>query len=151
MGILETVIAGLIVAAISGGTGYGIKAIRAKKKIRGAPRKYVERIGEMIDRAYEEGPGNVVVHAKAIVATRDSLRGSLQQASSKLNSQIDALAESVGLPFQRSESWEVSQEKGEVNSEKAWEMIQVLKKYWPAKGMEIEYEIKKILAELDLD
>lgn len=43
MGILEAVIAGLMVAAISGAAGYGFKAIRAKKKIQGAPRKYVDR------------------------------------------------------------------------------------------------------------
>ena len=146
MGILESVLAGLIVAAISWGAGYGFKQLR----VRGAPKRYVERLGEMIEKAYKEGPEHCEIHARAIVATRNTLRSSLQRTSEKLNSEIDRLAEQLRQPFQQSKIVEKIPRPSEPKQKEVWQTIQMLKEYWPAKSIEIEYEIKKIIVELDL-
>lgn len=149
MGLLESVLGGLIVAFISGGAGYIFKQIQYRRKVRGAPRRYVHRLGEMIDKAYTEGPDNAVVHGRAIVATRDTLRDSLETAADKLNSQIDELAENVGMLVRRGESYQRSSNSSPSN-EAAWKTIRVLKEYWPTKSVQIEYAIKKLLVELDV-
>jgi hypothetical protein len=148
--IITTVIGGLIVAGISGSFGYYFKTSLVKRKINSAPERYVERLNQMINKAYIEGPEKCIIHGKAIVATRDTLRNSLQSAASTMNSQLDRLASQLNIPYTYSESYKMNNAE-KVYKEEVWETIQVLYEYWPAKKIEIEYEIRKIIAELDLN
>lgn len=103
MGIFESVVAGLIVAAVSGGAGYLLRGRRYKKAIIEAPRKYVEHLGALIEKAMREGRDNSIVNARAIVAARDTLRGSLVIIADKLNSEIDTLASESRVKISPSE------------------------------------------------
>lgn len=150
MGFIETLIAGLLVALISGTTGYLIKQSQARRNINGAPRKYINRLGEMIERAVRDGKENCIIHGKAIIATRNTLKDSLSSASDKLNSELDVLAKRLGMDYKTKVVESHSGNQRKVNCEEVWESIQVLNEYWPIKKVEIEYEIKKIITELDL-
>ena len=77
MGFLETIIAGLIVAGVSGVGGWTISKISTRKKIEALPRKWVDQIAALINESLSEGKEQCIINAKAIVASRDAMRKSL--------------------------------------------------------------------------
>lgn len=147
MGIVEMVIAGLIVAAISGTSGWGISRVVTKRKIKALPKKWVDRIAVLIDEGISEGRERCVINAKAIVASRDAMRKSLVTLTDALNSEIDRLALLLGFAVENAERYPQSEREG-IDVEAVWERLEVLKKYWGMKGPEIEDGIRKVLIEL---
>lgn len=126
-----------------------------RKKVRKAPKVYVERIGNLIEHAYREGPSRCVINARAIVATRNTLRNSLQNLSGLMNSEIDNLADMVGSSYDiiassRIGTGEEGIENFSPNRDLVWESIEVLYRYWPAKSEQIEFEMRKVLVDMGL-
>ena len=150
MGIIETIIAGLIVAGISGGAGWGLKKLQTRKKIKALPKKGVERIEGLIRKAIIEGKDKCIINAKAIVASRDAMRKSLITLSNALNSELDKLAIAIGETVEMAERYERISDH-ETNVEQVWEQLQVLERYWEMKGDEIEDGIRKVITELGLE
>ncbi|MEW8330241.1 MAG: hypothetical protein AB2692_04830 [Candidatus Thiodiazotropha sp.] len=150
MGIIETIIAGLIVAGVSGGAGWGLKKLQTRKKIKALPKKWVERIDGLIKKAIIEGQDKCIINAKAIVASRDAMRKSLITLTNTLNSEVDKLALTIGESVEKPERFTRDSEY-EANVEKVWEQLQVLERYWEIKGDEIEDGIRKVITELGLD
>jgi hypothetical protein len=150
--VVNNVVAPLLVAAITGPAAWILGRWKAQAHTRSAPIRYVERLDELITRGEREGPGNAVVNARAIVAARDGLRSSLVSLSGQLNSEIDRLAGEIvrgGVPYvvTRVENHIRSDEP---NPEEVFNTIRVLARTWPAKREQIQVEVRKLLAELDL-
>ncbi|MEJ2743479.1 MAG: hypothetical protein P8176_13625 [Gammaproteobacteria bacterium] len=150
MGFIETIIAGVIIAAISGTGGYVINKSITKKKVEALPHKWVNRISALIDEALNEGSEKAIINAKAIVASRDSMRTSLTTLSDSLNSEIDTLAEILGNEVEKSKRWKRGEES-KVNVERVWQQLQVLQKYWGMKSDQIENAIRKVMVEIGVD
>jgi hypothetical protein len=150
MGFIETIIAGLLIAGVSGGVGWGLNKFQTRKKIKALPKKWVDRIEGLIKRSVMEGPNNCVINAKAIVASRDAMRKSLITLTNTLNSEIDKLAQTVGEDVEMTERYKREADH-ETNAEQVWEQLQVLVRYWEMKGDEIEDGIRKVITELGLD
>ncbi|NNV57204.1 hypothetical protein [Limnovirga soli] len=148
MGIFAPLLVGLITFFVT--TIWNRK--KAKKKIDDAPRKYVEELDKLITRGVNEGQENAVLNARAIVAARDSLRSSLSSISSQLNSQIDVLASDIGIEYIQNLN-KVSSAPFDSKSEnqKAYETILVLSRVWPSRKVQIEIEVRRILAEMGLE
>lgn len=120
-----------------------------RKKVEAAPRKYVAELDALIQRAIKEGDDFAIVNARAIVATRNSLRASLVAISSQLNSEIDRLSQEIGQPVPQHQTVNATGPQAPSASE-VFRTIQVLSRIWPAKRVQIEVEIRKLLAELGL-
>ncbi|WP_444921341.1 hypothetical protein ACJJID_02460 [Microbulbifer sp. CnH-101-G] len=150
MGFLETIIAGLIVAGVSGAVGWAGSKIVFRRKIEALPKKWVDQIAALIQEALSEGSDRCIINAKAIVASRDAMRKSLITLNDSLNSEVDKLAELLGNKIERAERWEQGQEN-KINVDEVWQQIQVLDKYWRMKSDEIESGIRKVLSELGVD
>ena|ERR1700693_283685 len=149
---LQKVAAHLVVAILVGATTYAWTILHEKRRIEEAPTVYVQEIDKLINTAAEEGEDNAITNAKAIVAARNSLAGSLSAIGSQLDSQIDVLATQIGLsalvvvtPRSRQADTKIVPDKHEV-----YMQISVLKKIWPAKRRQIEVELRKLFAELGL-
>jgi hypothetical protein len=139
---------------------------RSRKKIAAAPHVYVSVLDKLIQTAMAEGKEMAVLNARAIVATRNSLRDSMVIIGRSLNSGIDRLANDIGeskglweqpiepnLDHPRVNGAQSNPPHLESESEMqaaAWETIQVLHRVWPSKKLQIEVEIRKVLAELGL-
>lgn len=120
-----------------------------QRRIDAAPRQYVRELDRLIRVAVEEGPQKAVLNAGAIVEARNSLRSSLVSISTQLNSQIDELALNIG------QSIRILQDTarhpfGKVNPREVFQTIEVLSRVWPARMLEMEVAIRKILVELGL-
>ena len=150
MGFIETIIAGLIISGISGAAGFGIKKVLTKRKIKALPKKWVERIGKLIEQSITDGPDRCVINARAIVASRDAMRKSLITLTGTLNSELDKLAHAIGEKVEGTEKYEQGSDPY-INEERVWEQLQVLVLYWEMKGDEIEDAIRKVITELGLD
>ena len=156
-------VAGIVWAAVTA---------RFRKKIAAAPRQYVDELDKLIGRAIAEGETNAVINARAIVSARNSLRDSMAVIASRLNSEIDRLADDIGeshglwtlaaqvsvaqgmqSPATTTESSAAQPASASGDEEirsAAWQTIQVLSRIWPAKKVQIEVELRKVLAELGL-
>ncbi|HEX3151259.1 MAG TPA: hypothetical protein VHR66_24490 [Gemmataceae bacterium] len=143
IGAIATVAAAVI------GLRSGKKAGRQElaREIDDAPRKYVDHLDRLIQRAINEGAANAALNARAIVSTRNDLRESLMKISDRLNSDIDRLAEEIGesTGTQRTNGGRTQAASGAV-----FDTIQVLSRKWPAKKDQVEVELRKVLAELGL-
>ena len=89
------VVAGLVTAVIVGGVGYKIGGLRYKKAIRDAPNVYAERLGQLIQKAYEEGVAGAVVNSQAIVSIRNEMRS--------MRGAVVAMAKMGGIRFLQGE------------------------------------------------
>ena len=151
MDIINNIIAPIIVGLLTASAGWLWSLRKLRGKIDAAPRKYVQELDDLINKAIEEGEENALINARAIVSTRNSLRSSLVSISQHLNSEIDRLAKDIGqnipIPLEPSIP---NPDATSVDAKKAFDTIKVLSKIWPAKKVQIEYEIKKLLAELNL-
>jgi hypothetical protein len=159
--LFAPILAGLIVAGVTGALTWTWAQLKARRRMKeklrsileAAPRQYVEELDKLIQRGIAEGPEKAVVNARAIVGARNSLRSSLVSISKQLNSQIDRLAleigEDVELPVPPSTPR--ANEKARDDPGAAFQTIEVLSRTWPSKKVEIENEIRKILTELRLD
>ena len=148
------ILAPLIVAIITGIGTWVWKDEILRKKLNAAPRKYVEELEKLILRGYDEGLGKAIINARSIVSTRNDLRSSLISISARLNSEIDQLALDIGHRLIKPDEPSVpstNPNNSDIDAEKAFETIQVLYRNWPAKKVQIEVEIKKLLTELGLD
>jgi hypothetical protein len=105
-----------------------------------APKKYAERLSDLIDKANSAPNPEVLAHARAIVSARNDLRETLTSLSSLLNSEIDRLSTEV----------EDASDSG-TNVEPLRSTVQVLKLKWPAKRDQVEVELRKLIAELGLE
>jgi len=156
MDIFNNVIAPIIVATILGifGLAWGwiLGHRQSRRRIEAAPRKYVQELDKLIQRADKEGADNAIVNARAIVAVRDSLRGSLVAISKQLNSEIDNLASELGGTRGPLAELGRSLERSDApDPKRVYQTIQVLVRIWPSKSEQIEVEIRKLLAELGLE
>jgi hypothetical protein len=152
MDLIKLILAPLLVAGLTGVTTWVWKDKILRRKLDAAPRKYVEELEKLIAQAYKEGIEKAVVNARSIVSTRNDLRSSLISISSRLNSEIDQLAIDIGHTIIKPAEPSIrTTEANENNPKRAYETIEVLYRNWPAKKVQIEVEIKKLLAELGLD
>ncbi len=151
MDIVNNIIAPLIVAIISAGFGWLWGIRRTMKKVEAAPKRYIQELDNLIIQGVKAGEANAILNARAIVSTRNSLRVSLVSLSKHLNSEIDRLAKDIGetieTPLEPSKTEIISVD---LDAKRAYETIQVLAKIWPAKKVQIEYEISKLLTELGI-
>jgi hypothetical protein len=149
----------LIGAALLGILGYLFGKDRQRKrvmaKIDAAPTVYVEELDRLIQQGASEGPENAIINARAIVAARNSLRSSMLSISSNLNSEIDTLAGDIGIDT--GPVWRPVTQDGTRGAttdthtgERAYDTIMVLRKIWPARKKQIEIELRKLFAELDI-
>jgi hypothetical protein len=150
--LFAPILAGLIVAGLTGALTWTWAQLKARRRMKeklrsileAAPRQYVEELDKLIQRGIAEGPEKAV---------GNSLRSSLVSISKQLNSQIDRLAleigEDVELPVPPSTPR--ANEKARDDPGAAFQTIEVLSRTWPSKKVEIENEIRKILTELRLD
>jgi hypothetical protein len=162
MDIANNIVAPIIVATVTGVATWAYTRISAqrdaavdaqrqlKRKIDAAPRTYINHLDALITRAYREGVGNAIVNARAIVAARNSMRGSLSNIRKNLNTEIDRLASEVGMPFEETEHALRTATSDTPDAATVFQTIDVLSRMWPAKRAEIEVEIRKILAEFGL-
>ena len=131
IGALATVAAAVI--GLQSGKKQGRE--EKEKEIDDAPRLYVEHLDKLIGVAVREGTKAAVLNARAIISTRNDLRGSTMKISEVLNSDINRLDR------------EVEEEAGQGA---VYETIQVLGRKWPAKKDQVEVELRKVLAELGI-
>jgi hypothetical protein len=136
----------LVLAVASAGGGYLIGKDQQRQQyvqtLQAAPEVYISDLGRLIEDADRPG-GDLVAETRAIVSTRDDLRSSLTSLSELLNSDIDALARSL-VEYEKPP-------RGKRDATAVQERIKVLAKKWPSKKRQIEYEIRKLLAELGVD
>lgn len=151
MDIVNNIIAPLIVGLLIAGFGWLWALRKVKQNIDAAPKRYVQELDNLITRALKEGEENAILNSRAIVSTRNSLRASLVSLSKHLNSEIDRLAKDIGetveTPLEPSRAENIS---NNLEAKRAYDTIQVLARIWPAKKIQIEYEIRKLLTELGL-
>jgi hypothetical protein len=95
--------------------------------------QYTRGLGSLIIKAEE---GDVVTNAKALVASRNDLRSSLESIGSRLDTEIDAL--------------EAELKKPNPNPAKVKQLLEIIKQKWPLKEQQIEVEVRKMLAEMGL-
>lgn len=142
MGFIETVIAGLVVAAVTGGVswvaGRKSKEKEYKTKHEAAIKAFSGELRKLII-STNPNANDAVTKARAIVSVRNSLRATLTSLAASLNSNIDRLEELVGPDDRRID-----------NPAQVRERLAVLKESWPAKDAEIEVAIRKIMAEMGL-
>jgi hypothetical protein len=162
-GIISAVVGGLILSSITAAGGFVFGSDRSKKKFRqkvkSAPSEYAERLGIMIQKAHAEGVSNSVVNARAIVAVRNEIRGSLISLSGALNSEIsrlEGILSGTGFPSATEKSFQmlserVTKEVSEPDPQELFHYIEVLHRTWPEKRVVIEREIKKLITELGLE
>ena len=136
MDFITQVLAGLTVAALSALAGYAFRGRRYAKTIKEAPRRYVEHLDRLICEALDAGSNLARVKSQSIVSTRNDLRGSLSAIANRLNSDIDTLE---------------SQLQAQAPVQELFGTVQVLHDKWPAKKDQIEYEIRKLMAEIGLE
>lgn len=148
--VLNHVVAPLLVAGVSSGVTWLLSKLWFNGKIDAAPKKYVEALDKLISDGLKEGEERAVVNARAIVATRNTLRASLVSISGHLNSEIDRLARQIGesVPDVPGPSRPTSDVQPSAAA--AFETIQVLAKMWPAKRIQVEVEVRKLLAEMGI-
>ena len=135
MGIIEGVIAGLIVAGLLGVIGFYFGQRTYEQRLESAPSLYTDHLDRLIREAADDQASEVKVSAQAIVSTRNDLRSSLVSLNSLLNSDIDVLAELL----------ESNASAAQISSR-----VKVLEKKWPAKRDQVKVELRKLLAELGL-
>ena len=113
-----------------------------EERIGDAPRVYAERLELLIKQATRE-PERAVLHARAIVDVRNTMRRSMITISDQLNSEIDRLASEIATPS--------GSDRTSVSDASIFRTIEVLALGWPAKRAVIEVELRKLLAELGID
>lgn len=135
--ISAIIAAGATIGAAIIGRISGKRKGRAEKEreIDDAARKYVDYLDKLIQDGVREGRENALLNGRAIVSTRNDLRGSMLSISEQLNSDIDVLSLNLLDTTARAA---------------AYETIQVLAKKWPAKKAQVEIQLRKLLAELGI-
>jgi hypothetical protein len=140
MGFLETVLASLVVAAVTGTFGYitgkRSKENEYKQKHAAAIKQFAGELRKMINSA-DPAADDAITTARSIVSVRNSLRETLTTLGKSLNSNIDTLDEMVGDHTRR-----------DINARAVRERLTILKNSWPAKEAEIEVAVRKMLAEM---
>lgn len=117
------------------------KANTYRRQLQEAPAKFTDRLGALIEEAskeadQKEGPSQLVPATRALVSTRNSFRSSLESVRDRLDSEIDMLERELS--------------RTPPNSARIAELVEVLKRKWPAKKEEIELANRKMLIELGL-
>ena len=107
-----------------------------QQRLEAAPILYTQKLDELIVGGLKEGENEAQVNARAIVRTRDNLRGSSETIASSLNGEIDQLAQEL---------------QSTASEEELRQTIKVLAKVWPSKKLQIQIEIRKVIAELGLE
>jgi len=126
------------------GEDEGVQKERARleQMFENAPKAYTKLLDDRINEKTNNEPRQVLIKARAIVSTRDDLRGTLTSLNSLLNSEIDTLAQQL-------KSSEAQRRLGDGwNSRELEETIEVLKRKWPSKMNQVDIEVRKLLAEL---
>ena len=104
--------------------------------------QYADKLKSLISKAVNQGSGNVLPNAEAIVVVRDDLRKRLIALNDLLNGQIDVLRSEV--------------EKLKRNPQDQDQMLQtlhavkVLREVWSNKETQITYALAELLAEIGL-
>jgi hypothetical protein len=131
--------------------GYLVRDKVFKKKLNSSVEKYVESMGNIIDKAINDGKDKAIINGRAIISIRNELRDDSVIKLSLLNSDIDKLAEMLN-----EESIKITMDniKGdarkEVSESEVFEIFKVLKVKWHIKKSQLENLIKKNLQELGL-
>jgi len=112
-----------------------------KQRYEVAPRQFIDELEKLIVKAAEEnekkqGQSKIIPAAKALVAARNDLRGSLDSLRDKLDSEIDML--------------EKESAKKKPDEKKVSELVDVINRKWSIKKPQIELEIGKLQRELGL-
>lgn len=148
---LIEVVAGLTVVAISAVAGTIWQGRKDQERLDAAPRVYVEQLDRLIQQGVQEGEDKAILNARAIVAARNSLANSLIAISVQLDSEIDRLADELGEPKLKGGGLSgPGSGNREADKKAAYQTILVLQKIWPAKKVEIEFAVRKQLAEMGL-
>lgn len=150
----------LVIALVSGGAAYFLRDRQYEKQLENAPGVYVEQLDSLIQRAVQEGPQDARVNARAIVAARNSLAGSLESVAASLDGEINHLATQIAQP---TVSDRILKEpligRGSdtgprppppASDQEVYDTIRVLQRVWPSKRRQIEIQVRKLLAELGL-
>jgi hypothetical protein len=144
------VTAGLIVAAITAIATWFVARMWQQRKIDAAPYLYVKELDVLIKRAVREGENLAIINARAIVGVRNSRRSSLISISTLLNSEIDRLSSDIGDAITALQTV-TEKPRAEIDPSEVYQTIQVLERTWPGKRTQIVVEIRKVLAELNLE
>ena len=114
-----------------------------RKKLRDAPAIITERLGSLIGAASDEvnmditeRKPQIIPAVKALVAARNDFQSVLESVGDRLDSEIDQLEREL--------------HKDSPDLAKISELIEVLKRKWPATKDNIEIAVRKLLAELGL-
>jgi F0F1-type ATP synthase membrane subunit b/b' len=118
-----------------------LQANTYRKLIEDAPSKFTNSLEKLIIEASrevyrKEGPSQLIPASKALVSARNGFRTSVESIGERLNSDIDQLEREL-----RKETPDIA---------KIEELIEVLRRKWPAKKEEIELATRKVLTELGL-
>jgi hypothetical protein len=160
-GNLKTIVVGVVALIIGGGGAgyYGMmqvddvtqkltaalkdkdQAVQSADRLRktndDAAKKYGKDIGAQVAVAgAADDPAKLIDNARAILATRDAFRASLDGARATLDSDLDALALELG--------------NATPNSERIRQMLDSLKQGWPDREKKMEDATRKLLADLGI-
>ena len=120
---ITTIISGGIVSIPTFFYGKYVQRTTYIQKVNAAPQIYTEQLSELINMAINDGVQQSGVNGRAIVKARNDVRGSLESISELLNSEIDKLDQQLN---------------NSATEEEIYETLQVLKKAWPVKKLQIE-------------
>lgn len=108
-----------------------------RRTIEEAPRRFAAILNNLISEAATEvGGPQLMSAARALVAARNGFDSVLDTIKNRLNSEITALERELAQPHP--------------NAHRIAELIETLRRKWPAKQEEIEAAIRKILTDLGL-
>ena len=157
---MKTILVGLVALIIGGGGAgfYGMMQVddvtqklaaankdkeqaaqnadRLRKMNDEAAKKFGTELGKLVAATGSEDPAKQIDSARAILATRDGFRASLDGARATLNSDLDALALELG--------------NASPNTEKLRQILDGLKQGWPDREKNMEGATRKLLADLGI-
>ena len=157
---MKTILVGLVALIIGGGGAgfYGMMQVddvtqklaaankdkeqaaqnadRLRKMNDEAAKKFGTELGKLVAATGSEAPAKQIDSARAILATRDGFRASLDGARATLNSDLDALALELG--------------NASPNTEKLRQILDGLKQGWPDREKNMEGATRKLLADLGI-
>jgi hypothetical protein len=156
---IVSIIASLVAAAVAGTVGYALRGKRLKQVVKAAPSIYADRLGGLIEKAYNDGVERALVNAHAIVSVRNDMRSSLISVSQHLNAEISMLQAILYGDYESQEMESTLKRflatKGKsltkADPAQVYRLIEVLYKTWPEKRKIIETQIRKLVTELGLE
>lgn len=153
MECFAAITAGLNVSDLTGAVAWLARGERYHKRVNAAPANFTTRLGVLIDQAVTEGPQNVRVNARAILAMRDGFRRVSINISDLLNSEMDALSAQLnkGVVHRPMVVRAEQQNAPENVSDELFVTVKVIQRAWQGKRDELDATMRQLLSLLGLD